>query len=65
MVERHFDVVDVRGSTPLSPTNVKKLPQGAFLHLWAKQAICMACDRGVEDLGDVLALQNQQGVLTV
>ena len=31
MVERHFDVVDVRGSTPLSPTRDKNTPKGVFL----------------------------------
>ena len=31
LVERHFDVVDVRGSTPLSPTRDKNTPKGVFL----------------------------------
>ena len=31
MVERHIDVVDVRGSTPLSPTRDKNTPKGVFL----------------------------------
>ena len=52
MVERHFDVVDVRGSTPLSPT--RNTPARVCFVVGEESG---AFARGVEDFGDVLSLK--------